>query len=377
MTGPIRPRTGRSVREVAESRASVSALAAFAVGFTVIAISMWGERLPLAGAHSLATRTAWMTAGVTAAAFVVAFVGATRDGTQPWRRRLPAAKRLVDLIALTLAVAAVSSLAVEALANLFQLGFVGLTVDALGGGALAGAVAAASAYFVSGLGSDVTTESLAVLATAVLLVGTMASMLTASDARWWELHFSQLGNLGGNSGATFNGALVLAGLVITVVANYAARDAARGLRLHRAEADLAQDPGEAFTADDPERRIARRVSAITWLFTAIGLMMCVAGLIHDALNSFVHVGAASGMVVAFGLVAVLSLFALPGLPHEYRVLTVAVLAGVVVSIVLWIPVGYYNLTGVEFVSAGLIFSWFIVFSRVIAAYARRGSGEPA
>ena len=33
------------------------------------------------------------------------------------------------------------------------------------------------------------------------------------------------------------------------------------------------------------------------------------------------------------------------------------------------PIGYFNLTGVEFIAAGLLFAWLLVFSRAIDAYA--------
>ena len=51
--------------------------------------------------------------------------------------------------------------------------------------------------------------------------------------------------------------------------------------------------------------------------------------------------------------------------------TFRVLGLLVVAILLWIPIGYYALTGVEFVSAGLLFSWFIVYARTLEIYAER------
>lgn len=105
-----------------------------------------------------------------------------------------------------------------------------------------------------------------------------------------------------------------------------------------------------------------------WMLIAIGLCMMVVGLVHDAVNTPVHVAAASGMVVVFGLLAVFSITLLPGIPHGFSILTLTVMAGIVASILLWIPFDYYALTGVEFVSAGLLFAWFIVYARMISAY---------
>jgi hypothetical protein len=41
-----------------------------------------------------------------------------------------------------------------------------------------------------------------------------------------------------------------------------------------------------------------------------------------------------------------------------------------VAVLLWVPIHYYNLTGMEFIAAGLLFAWLTVFVRAIAAYAR-------
>lgn len=372
LTGVAPSRGTRTVSERAESRAATSALIAFfAVAVCCVAM-MWGQRLPLAGAGSVGTYAAWTTAVATGFAVVFASVAARRSGHAAWRQDLPKAKRAVDLVAIVAAVAALSALAIEAVAHLFQEAFVGLTLDPLGGGALAGAAAAPLTYFASVFGSRVTTRGLALLATSTLFVSTMASMLSATDARWWELHFSQLGNLSGGSAAVFNLGLILAGLVVVAAANYAGRDVWRGVHLHRADAELSDDPTEALTADDPERRIARRARTATGLFIAIGLLLCVTGLVHDAVNTAVHVGAASGMVVMFGALAVFALVALPGFPNGFRTLTVGVLIGILIAILLWIPIGYYNLTGVEFIAAGLIFAWFILFTRTLSAFAGRG-----
>lgn len=77
-----------------------------------------------------------------------------------------------------------------------------------GAAALAGAAAAAAAYVGVLSGARVTGEGLALLATLVLLTGTMASMLTTPDEQWWQLHFSQLGNIAELSGFRFNLALI-------------------------------------------------------------------------------------------------------------------------------------------------------------------------
>lgn len=49
-------------------------------------------------------------------------------------------------------------------------------------------------------------------------------------------------------------------------------------------------------------------------------------------------------------------------------------AGIVVSILLWIPIGYYNLTGMELVAASLLFAWLLVYSLSRCLWNRHRTG---
>jgi len=344
----------RRLRARVEVHAERWGIAAFALGGLVTVIAMGGTRLALAGPGSLGNLAAWVTAAFTAVAFATSFLTEARHGRAPWRRALPLAKQGVDLLAMSAAMAMLSYLVVLAIANVFQLGFRGLTVDPLGGGALAGAAAAALTYTAARSGAHVTTDGLAALATLVLFVGTVASMLSTPDQSWWQLHFSQLGNTEDDAGYRFNLALILTGLVMTVLANHLGHDIERGLVARGVEA-------------------RRRVRVLAWLFAGIGLCLIVAGSVPDALSFPLHVAAASGMVAVFGVFVVFALRFLPGLPREIAGLSLFVVIGILVAVVLWVPVGYFNLTGVEFIAAGLLFAWLLVFVRAIDAYAL---GEP-
>lgn len=333
-----------------ETRATRWAIAVFALTAVGTGILHAGERVPLAGPDSIGTLAAWFAAGFAAASFGGSLWLEERLGHVPWRARLPLAKRIVDALATTLAMGMLAYLMVIAIAQLFQLGFRGLTVDPYGGGVLAGAAAAAVSYAAALAGARVTSSGLATLATLGLFMGTMASMLSSPDESWWQLHFSQLGNTDGITGYRFNLALIITGLVLTVLANYIGHDLERGIAARGASL-----PG--------------LIAALSWLFAGIGLLMMVVGLVPDAVNFAVHVGAASGMVVVFGAFAYVSLSRLPGVPREFAAFTAIVVLGIIASVVLWIPIGYYNLTGMEFIAAGLLFAWLTVFVRMSAAYA--------
>ncbi|WP_461639762.1 DUF998 domain-containing protein [Leucobacter sp. BZR 635] len=333
-----------------ESRATQLAVAAFVAAGVLTAILMWGTRLPLAGAGSLGNIGAWCAGAGAGLAFAFSYTLESRRGRGSWRNSLPAPKRAFDVLALTLATGMLAYLAIMAIAALFGLGFQGLTVDPLGGGVLAGAAAAAMTYIGALAGSRVSAESIALLATMQLLVGTVASMVTSPDTTWWQLHFSQLGNEGGAAGYRFNVSLILTGFALTVLANYIGRDIERGLAVRG--------------VSDP-----KLVWALSWVFAGIGICMAIAGSVPDAENIFVHVGSASGMLVLFGVFVFVSLRRIVDVPRDLVVFSLIVVVGIVVAVLLWIPFGYYNLTGTEFMAASLLFAWLMVFVRTVAAYA--------
>ena len=332
-----------------ESLATRWAAAGF-VGGAVVVILLGGPPRPLAGDGSLGGVAAWVAAAFSAVAFAVSFLIEERRGQLAWRARIPVIKRVVDLVATAIAVAALSYFIVLAVANVFQLGFIGLTVEAWGGGVLAGAAVAAVTFSAVLIGSRPTSVGVAVLATLVLFAGTFASMLSAPDQSWWQLHFSQLGNNAGMSGNRFNFSLIITGLVLTVLANYLGHDIERGLSVRG--------------ADSP-----RKVRILTWLFAGIGVCMMIVGLVPDAVAFPVHVGAGSGMVVVFAAFSFYFFGSVPGLPREVLGLTLLVMVGVVIALLLWVPIGYYSLAGMEFVAAGLLFAWLLAFVRAVAAYA--------
>ncbi|MGF3053099.1 DUF998 domain-containing protein [Microbacterium sp. YY-03] len=335
-----------------EVRATSFAVAAFIVGAILALFFAGGRYLPLGGTDSLGSMAGWIAGGLSGVAFAGAYLLSGGGSSQPslaWRHEVPLAKRIIDLIALTLATAMFNYLVVMAVAAVFQMGFRGLEVDPIGGAVLVGFAAASLAYVASLAGAQVSGSSIASLAISVLFTGTIASMVGSSDESWWQLHFSQLGNTSGVTGYRFNLALIITGFVITVLAGYVGQAFASGLR-HRGE-----EPG-------------RRPRVLAGLFVAIGLCMAMVGFVPDAVSFVIHVGSASGMVVLFGIFAFYALRYIPDLPKDLIAFTTVVVIGIIVSVLLWVPIGYYNLTGMELIAAGLLFAWLLVFVRSAEAY---------
>lgn len=335
-----------------ESRAIWIAAIALAISWVIAFFWMVGTRHPLAGPDSVGNRAAIIGGLLAAAAFGIAYAFDHRESSE-WRRGMPMFKRILDGGALAVAHGGVAYLACVLAAETFQRGFVGLDVDALAGACLVSIATAASVYLASLSGYAVTSSSLSVLVTSTIVVGTLISMLTASNENWWHEHFSALGNQEGRSAYAFNGTLVLSGLIITTLANYVSRDMERGLR---------------------QRGITphRVMPAMPWVFAGIGIGLMIVGLVPDNVNKAVHIAGAVGMVLLFVTFAIMLMTVVPGLGPVFHTMSLFVFGGIVFAALLWVPFGYYALTGLEFAAAGLIFTWLLLFVRNIAAFADDG-----
>ncbi|GAA2540797.1 hypothetical protein GCM10009860_21990 [Microbacterium mitrae] len=335
-----------------EVRSTRFAIIAFVLGALLGILVAGGRHLPVGGPESWGNIAAWVTGALTGLGFALAYLlpgGGRSEPRLRWRHEVPLVKRIIDLVALTGATAMLNYLIVMAVAAVFEMGFRGLMIDPLGGGVLVGFAAAAMTYGAALAGSRVSGTSVATLAISVLFIGTVASMVSSPDASWWQLHFSELGNTAGVTGYRFNLALITTGLVITVLAGYVRQDFASGLRRRGFD-------------------VGRRPKLLGVLFGGIGVCMMVVGLVPDAENFAVHVSAGSGMVVLFGAFAFVSLRYIPDLPRDLIAFTTVVVVGIIVAVLLWVPIGYYNLTGMELVAAGLLFAWLMVFVRAVEAY---------
>jgi hypothetical protein len=81
----------------------------------------------------------------------------------------------------------------------------------------------------------------------------------------------------------------------------------------------------------------------------------------------VHNTVATSMVLLFVALIIGLKRLLPELPRTFFLLSYAFLAGILVSGVMYFPVGYYNLTAFELIASGLIFGWIVIFVRITAA----------
>lgn len=192
---------------------------AFVVG-ALVSIAVFNLRpVPIEGPGSLGHLVA-LSCGVAGTLPFVAgqLVLARRGAARPVRGVLD----VVDLVAIAVAHGAVALLLATLLAEIFALGFVGASVYPLSGVVLAGAVPAVAAYLTFTSATHLSLQSLAVVLAAFLSMGVLTSTITAADPQWWQVHLSELGTTGDLSASAFNGTLVVAGILVTVLARRSA-----------------------------------------------------------------------------------------------------------------------------------------------------------
>ncbi|MDA4895088.1 DUF998 domain-containing protein [Streptomyces sp. MS2A] len=346
-----------------EGQAIVATAVSFVAAAVVAVPVLQGAPRPLSGVASLSTPAA-VIAGMTAAlAFAVSAVRHHRGETAAMPR-WQATVSNVSAVALALAIGAVTGYAVLLAGAVLVTGFRGLELSPLGGALLVGAAAAAGgrAGFLAGVG--LRTRDLSVLLFAFLAIGTLFAMLTASDPRWWERNFSQLGI--GPGGWAFNGTLVVAGLLVATVGSYVGRD------LHR----LCGDPDIG--------RIGRTVvlwalagaalagTGITPLPAEIATASAVdppsVGSATDV-RTIVHLAFALAALVLFAAATVQTVRVLPRRPRFLGVTLGGLLAVLAAGILLWWPVGFATATVFEGIAVGLGLLGMTTIVRVLAILA--------
>ncbi|WP_230667593.1 DUF998 domain-containing protein [Microbacterium sp. MEC084] len=316
----------------------------FAAGSVLGAGLLWGVARPLAGEGSIGMPAAAVTAAVAVAAFAAGtrmHRAADTAGMPPWQA---AVSRISDA-AVALALGGVCGLAVLCAGEVLAIGLHGLDVPPLGGGLLTGVASAAAAGSAFGLGARLRTDDLVTLLFAFLITGTLFAMLTATDPRWWERNFSQLGI--GDGGWAFNGTLVVGGLLLATVGAYVGRD------LHRILGDAA----------------LFRIGVVVVLFAATGAALAAVGLLPVHRGPVAHFVAAFAALALLGAAAVVTVLVMPGPPPMLTLTTIGVAAGLVLAVLLWRPLAIYSATALEAVAVGLGFVWLTTLMRTLAALA--------
>ena len=264
-------------------------------------------------------------------------------------RALPVARRILSTITLTFAVTATATLLVSAAFTVFALALPAVRIDWAAGVGIGTVVAAVVAYLIVGLVADLSTRDLATLLSVFLVGGVLSAMFAATNGDWWQENFSSLDIVNSDAADAFNFTLVIGGLMVVTLADFLAIDL------------------DAWLVGSIERKRVRLIRS--WLI-ACGIAMLGVGVVPISAGQPLHAVIATAMMALFGaLVAALPVL-VPALPLGFKIVSYAALGLIAVAALLWVPVGYFNLTAVEFVAAVILFVWLTLLVRTVAAGAK-------
>ncbi|MGK3951744.1 DUF998 domain-containing protein [Microbacterium sp. I2] len=343
---PVAPRVfDTSSQRSLESLALAVGATSFVLVALVALVAFGFQAAPIAGPGSVGQFAA-IASGIVAMLSVIAGRILLRVRGEAPRARILGS---LDLIALAFAHGVIALLGWTLLAVILEHAFIGAEVFALPVLILSGAAAAMSGYISFFSATHMDLQLLAVVLAVFLVVGVLASMLTASDPNWWKDNLSALGMSSNVSAFAFNITIIVAGFLVTTLARYSTR---------------------GIPTANPQGIGRVRVCLII-----VGVFLGLVGVFPVDQFFALHTGVASGMVVAFGVLVIGLPRWITGMPRPFVVLGWLFLLVTLVLAVLF-AVGYYTLTAVELVAGILVFTWIVLFIRNGAALeqdARPGS----
>lgn len=329
-----------------ESRALYAALCAAIIGGALGLVLAFFPPLPVFGGWSFGIIAAIATGVIGAGTAAVGYALIRSAPGQEWRRSVSSPLTVASFSGVVLVHSLLAALATLTIFLLISRGFIGLIVEPFWSILLMGTATGLSGWIVFLSVSQLTTVRMSSLLMSFVGLGTLTSMVTASDPQWWRIHFSHLGTFADLSSLLFNGTLVVGGLLVTAFAIYVSNDmrpivAAGGLQN------------------------ARSPRTVAVLFVVMGVMLAGVGLVPVNVNLLIHNLCASGMAVAFIGLLVSGPRILRGMPRAYFVASWLFLAAVLVSTVLF-ATAFFGLTAFEIIVFALIFGWISVFIRFLA-----------
>ena len=341
-----------------EARALLASVIFLVIGLGIGALAMWGQFWPLFGANSVGQVAAAAGAMSAVLSFPVAYwpaVSGENGWLPPHAPKLSRGKRLFDTIGLALCHGAIILLAILTAFTLMQSAFDGVQLDVIAGSICVGVATAVSAYFSYLSGAKVSASSLATVFVVFFVSGAVASMLVASDSRWFDLNLSALGITDGLAGITFNLTVALSGVIIIALADY-----------------LVNDIDTVFRRRPVYRRW--RTQVIRWSFLGIGISLLVVGVVTVNDSLIVHNVASNALTVIFVMLLILNRVIVPGFPAMFYISGWILVGAMIVAAFLFYPVQYYNLTSYEMLTGALVFCWIVIFVRNSSAALADGDG---
>lgn len=318
--------------------AGVIAVIAALLVFHLNSVSLFGE------SNSVGLVTAILGGGLGGVAFVIAYLRslANTQSKSVWLRR--------SLDTVALAINHVGLWVVLSLGAFFllQRGFSGVRVDLVTAVALVGAAVFVAAYVMRSSAVSITPERVSTLLAVFIVSGVLASAITAPDQHWWMRNFSALGAMPGYSGFAFNATLIATGAMVVTLSDYLTDELRNRIQ-------------------SAPRFRAINATFVRWALVALGIALGGVGIFPVNRLTLLHDIIASSTVVIFAVLVFATRAVFPGLPTTFLVFGYALVGVLVVVVVLYVPIDYYNLTAVEIAAFAAILGWLVTLIRVIGA----------
>lgn len=315
----------------------ISIFAFVVVGLVAVPVFRLGSA-PIAGNDSIGQFSAIAAAATAIVVFVFGRVVASDE-----RAGRVTVLDIIDTAAVAFAHSVIALLGWTLLATILDRGFTGAVVFPIPVLLLSGAAAAVTAYVVFFSATHMDLQLLATVLALFLVVGVLASTLTASDPLWWKDNLSALGMTDDLSARTFNLTLIVAGVLVTTLARIATR---------------------GVPTTNP-----RGIGGVRVCLIIVGIFLALVGVFPVDQHFALHTGVASGMVAAFTVLVIALRWWIPGVSRTFLSLGY-IFVLVIIALALLFAVGYYTLTAVELVAGTLVFTWIILFIRTADALTR-------
>lgn len=336
----------KPTQHAAEARAIYIATGSFILGLIIALIAFWPNAQHLFGGKSIGLVASIVA---TSCAFIAFFIG--NIGQYPLDPKLTLPVRVRNgftKTALAFTHAAIVFLLTTAGYFIFSDAFKGLWLDPVISSFIVASTVSIATYIVYLAAIEITTVQVSTALAIFMASGVITSMITTENPYWWELHFSSLGADGTKSSMAFNLTLIIAGLVAVALSDFIARDFR-----------LLKQGSERYQKD--------RATIIRVAIALMGLFLAFVGIFIYNIHPVMHVGSAAGMAFIFMGIAAFSPLLMSSFSKAFIGMTYGFLAALVVSMWLYVGVGYFTLTAFELIAFIVIFTWLVVFIRQIAA----------
>lgn len=330
-----------------EARAIYFAVFAGTMSLIATLFYFWGQdTIPIFGKVSIGA-TAIVQSSITAIIGYFFVLYQNRD--QPTELSIMARLRAYfDMAALSFIHGAIAFLLTTIVYFVVSHGFRGVRIDIYASSCIVAATVLVTGYAFYLIAENATTLMISSALAVFLIAGAMTSMFTSTEPYWWQQHLSSLGGGTGVSSYAFNITLVIGGIVIISIADLIAKDFAQLSEL------------------DHEYKRAN-VGIMRAIIIVMGVFLAGIGLFPWNTHPLLHNISATGMMLLFVCMVIGLRSLVPTFSKAFFVFSYALIGVLVTNLLLLVRVGYFDLTAFEIICFLVLFGWFVVFVRQVAA----------